>query len=178
MVILRYTCTYILLRYLSTVTVIANYRFLLGYLPTVILWSTDLYLPEALLLCLGLLLLQFLPQILERLVHLTQQVVHGPLHLVCRHVRCLCEQGEKGIKIGYSRERDTHRHRETEGQTDRHTLKQKETEQETIHLFEQGEKQLLVEKERGNMGKIEEGEHIKEEKERQMWKQERRLDVK
>lgn len=56
-------------------------------------------------------------------------------------------------------------------------MKQKETEQETIHLYEQGEKQLLVEKERGNMGKIEE-EHIKEEKERQMWKQERRLDVK
>lgn len=82
--------------------------------------------------------------------------------------------------IEIERERHTHtqRHRETEGQTDRHTLKQKETEQETIHLFEQGEKQLLVEKERGNMGKIEEGEHIKEEKERQMWKQERRSDVK
>lgn len=44
-------------------------------------------------------------------------------------------------------------------------MKQKETEQETIHLYEQGEKQLLVEKERRNMGKIEEGEHIKEEKE-------------
>lgn len=103
-------------------------------------------------------------------------MVHGPLHLVRRHVRCLCEKGEKEIKIGYSRERDTHTQRDRG--TDTHTLKQKETEQETIHLYEQGEKQLLVEKERRNMGKIEEGEHIKEEKERQMWKQERRLDVK
>lgn len=46
----------------------------------------------------------------------------------------------------------TGRERITERQTDTHTPKQKETEQEDVHLYEQGEKQSLREKERGGIG--------------------------
>ena len=63
--------------------------------PVLSLGETYLYFPEPLLLGFDLLVLQFFPQVLERLVHLTEQVIHGSLHLLRRHVGRLNHQSKE-----------------------------------------------------------------------------------